>query len=420
MDSLLSIVQMPAGVPVGTLAIGKAGAINAALLAAAILATERRGAGRAARRLARGADRRRRRTARLTDDRCRPARPSASSAAASSAGCWPSPPRSSAIAATSTTRTKRRARPRSRRGFTRGAFDDGAALAAFAAACDVVTYEFENLPTAPLDALGDKLRPRDAQPDRRPGPRGRKALPRRRRRCASRRGPTVDDAADRSTPRSTRSACRCCSRPGASAMTARARRGSATPARRAAAWDAIGGRPAVAEAAMHFAAEFSVMVARAADGDSAVWPVSRNIHDGGILRRSRSRRARRSRRRSREATRIARAHRRRARPCRRADRRILRLRRRPGGQRDRAARPQQRPLDDRGRGDLAVRAAYPRDLRPAAARHGAGRAARDDGQSDRRRRRRTGPRWSPSRAPTSISTARARPAPAARWATSRG
>ncbi len=37
-DSLLSIVQMPAGVPVGTLAIGRAGAINAALLAAAVLA----------------------------------------------------------------------------------------------------------------------------------------------------------------------------------------------------------------------------------------------------------------------------------------------------------------------------------------------------------------------------------------------
>jgi 5-(carboxyamino)imidazole ribonucleotide mutase len=40
MDSLLSIVQMPGGVPVGTLAIGKAGAINAALLAASILALE--------------------------------------------------------------------------------------------------------------------------------------------------------------------------------------------------------------------------------------------------------------------------------------------------------------------------------------------------------------------------------------------
>ncbi len=38
-DSLLSIVQMPAGVPVGTLAIGRAGAINAALLAASMLAT---------------------------------------------------------------------------------------------------------------------------------------------------------------------------------------------------------------------------------------------------------------------------------------------------------------------------------------------------------------------------------------------
>ena len=39
-DSLLSIVQMPSGVPVGTLAIGKAGAVNAGLLAAAILATK--------------------------------------------------------------------------------------------------------------------------------------------------------------------------------------------------------------------------------------------------------------------------------------------------------------------------------------------------------------------------------------------
>lgn len=40
-DSLLSIVQMPAGIPVGTLAIGRAGAVNAALLAAAILSRGR-------------------------------------------------------------------------------------------------------------------------------------------------------------------------------------------------------------------------------------------------------------------------------------------------------------------------------------------------------------------------------------------
>jgi 5-(carboxyamino)imidazole ribonucleotide mutase len=38
LDSLLSIVQMPRGIPVGTLAIGEAGAVNAALLAAAIIA----------------------------------------------------------------------------------------------------------------------------------------------------------------------------------------------------------------------------------------------------------------------------------------------------------------------------------------------------------------------------------------------
>jgi 5-(carboxyamino)imidazole ribonucleotide mutase len=41
MDSLLSIVQMPGGIPVGTMAIGKAGAINAALLAVAVLANKR-------------------------------------------------------------------------------------------------------------------------------------------------------------------------------------------------------------------------------------------------------------------------------------------------------------------------------------------------------------------------------------------
>jgi len=49
MDSLLSIVQMPAGIPVGTLAIGRAGAVNAALLAASILSlTDKRLAARLA------------------------------------------------------------------------------------------------------------------------------------------------------------------------------------------------------------------------------------------------------------------------------------------------------------------------------------------------------------------------------------
>jgi len=68
-DSLLSIVQMPAGVPVGTLAIGRAGAINAGLLAASILAL---GDSRLAARLA---DYRHRQTASVADHPAHPAVP---------------------------------------------------------------------------------------------------------------------------------------------------------------------------------------------------------------------------------------------------------------------------------------------------------------------------------------------------------
>ena len=56
-DSLYSIVQMPAGIPVGTLAIGEAGATNAALLAAAILALSDKKLAATARGASRGADR---------------------------------------------------------------------------------------------------------------------------------------------------------------------------------------------------------------------------------------------------------------------------------------------------------------------------------------------------------------------------
>ena len=85
LDSLLSIVQMPAGVPVATVAIGEAGARNAALLATAILAARAPAAARRARGLPRAADRGGPRAA----GPGRPLRPpcaSASSAPASSAG----------------------------------------------------------------------------------------------------------------------------------------------------------------------------------------------------------------------------------------------------------------------------------------------------------------------------------------------
>jgi 5-(carboxyamino)imidazole ribonucleotide mutase len=69
MDSLLSIVQMPAGIPVATFAIGNAGAANAALFAAAMLASEHAGDRRCARRLPRATDRRRRPQRRSTQVR---------------------------------------------------------------------------------------------------------------------------------------------------------------------------------------------------------------------------------------------------------------------------------------------------------------------------------------------------------------
>ena len=114
LDSLLSIVQMPGGVPVATLAIGEAGAKNAGILAAQILAlsddalADRLAAFREAQTDAVARDGRR---LTLSDIPApsRPARPSASSAAASWAGCCPRPPRASA--STSSSSTPRRTAP---------------------------------------------------------------------------------------------------------------------------------------------------------------------------------------------------------------------------------------------------------------------------------------------------------------------
>ncbi|MDQ3074394.1 MAG: 5-(carboxyamino)imidazole ribonucleotide synthase [Pseudomonadota bacterium] len=168
--------------------------------------------------------------------------------------------------------------------FTRGSFDDADALARFAAQCDVVTYEFENLPISPLEALGDKLRP------------GTHSLTVTQDRAVEKR--FLDAAGVRIAPWSEvndeetlAAAIAALGLP----LLLKTRRfgydgkGQAwvrTPAEAAASWQAIGRVPAVAEKAMQFAAEYSVIAARSAGGQSKVWPVSRNIHDGGILRRS--------------------------------------------------------------------------------------------------------------------------------------
>ena len=157
MDSLLSIVQMPAGVPVGTLAIGKAGAINAALARRRDPRQPGRGARRPARGVARKADRLGGRNARMT------------LAPGSTIGIIGGGQlgRMLSIAAanarlsnaTSSIRTKRRARPMSPPPSPAPRFDDVDALRRFGEAVDVVTYEFENVAVEPLAVLGDKLRP---------------------------------------------------------------------------------------------------------------------------------------------------------------------------------------------------------------------------------------------------------------------
>jgi 5-(carboxyamino)imidazole ribonucleotide synthase len=168
--------------------------------------------------------------------------------------------------------------------FTRGSFDDAAAIAAFAANCDVVTYEFENLPTAPLDGLGDRLRPAT------------RSLETTQDRAVEKR--FLDAAGVRIAPWAEvddqASLAEAIERLGLPLLLKTRRfgydgKGQAwvrAPEDAAGAWAAIGGRPAVAERGMHFAAEYSVIVARSGDGASTTWPVSRNIHDGGILRRS--------------------------------------------------------------------------------------------------------------------------------------
>jgi len=168
--------------------------------------------------------------------------------------------------------------------FTRGSFDDAAAIAHFAAGCDVVTYEFENPPTGPLEPLGDRLRPST------------RSLTVAQDRSVEKRfldaaGVTiapwteVDDAASLDAAIATLGL----------PLLLKTRRfgydgkGQAWVRSRGEAADALaalGGRPAVAERAMQFDAEYSVIAARSEGGEVRVFPVSRNIHRDGILRRS--------------------------------------------------------------------------------------------------------------------------------------
>ena len=167
---------------------------------------------------------------------------------------------------------------------TRAAFDDGEALGKFAAAVDVVTYEFENLPVAPLAALGAKMRP------------GARSLAIAQDRATEKEfvasvGGRVAPWRTIDGPDDVEAAIAALGLP----LVLKSRRfgydgkgqawvRDASEAREA--WQAIGAPSGVAEAAIDFLAEFSVVLARSADGATAVWDSPRNTHDSGILRQS--------------------------------------------------------------------------------------------------------------------------------------
>ena len=169
-------------------------------------------------------------------------------------------------------------------GFTRGAFDDEVTLLRFADDCDVVTYEFENVPVEPLAALGDKLRPST------------RSLEIAQDRAVEKR--FIEAAGARVAPwREVGSVDQLEAAVAALGvpLVLKSRRlgydgkGQAwirDPAEALSAWSSIGDAPAVAEAAITFEAEFSVLLARTADGQVSAFDAPRNEHDGGILRRS--------------------------------------------------------------------------------------------------------------------------------------
>ena len=166
---------------------------------------------------------------------------------------------------------------------TAAGFDDAEALAAFAAACDVVTFEFENVPLAALDAIAPHA---PVLPPRR-------ALAVAQDRLAEKTFLTglglataafaaVDDAPSLATALDVT---------GTPAILKTRRlgydgKGQAridTPAQADAALAALAGAPAIAEARVEFTAEISVIAARSQDGAVAAYDPGLNLHRDGIL-----------------------------------------------------------------------------------------------------------------------------------------
>jgi len=166
-------------------------------------------------------------------------------------------------------------------------YDETAALEQFAALCDVVTYEFENVAVAAVETIhahGTRVRPG--------GPSLAVSQDRAREKTFLQDAGIdtapwreVDSAADLAAARRELG--------GETLLKVRREGYDGHGQRRvsqdedaAAAWTAFGGHAAVLEAVMPFALEISVIIARGADGETAVWTPSENRHSAGMLRRS--------------------------------------------------------------------------------------------------------------------------------------
>lgn len=168
-------------------------------------------------------------------------------------------------------------------GWTQAPYEDAEALAAFAAEVGVVTYEFENVPPAALDRL-------EALAPIRPGRRSLEVS----RFRPSEKG-LVRDLGGRTAPfrpveslDALRSAFAEIGAPAILKTSSLGYDGKGqvrlgADADLAAAWDAIGRASAVLEGFVRFDAEFSVILARGADGATAVWDTPVNVHKDGIL-----------------------------------------------------------------------------------------------------------------------------------------
>ena len=169
-------------------------------------------------------------------------------------------------------------------GFTRAAYDDVEALKAFAARVDVATYEFENVPTGPLEVLGDKLKPSARS----------LAIAQDRatekefiEQCGARVAPwRAVSTLEEVTAAIAELGCPLVLKTRRYGYDGKGQAWIRSPGEAATAWSAIAQEPAVAEAAVDFLAEFSVIVARWADGRHSFWDCPQNEHADGILRRS--------------------------------------------------------------------------------------------------------------------------------------